>query len=56
MIHHSELFYEITDKLGLNNVIFKKIYSSNKDSYLAILPKQNLLPKNYQITFNQIIE
>ena len=55
MIHHSELFYEITDKLGLKNVIFKKIYSSNKDSYLAILPKQNLLPKNYQITFNQII-
>ena len=55
MIHHSELFYEITDKLGLKNVIFKKIYTSNKDSYLAILPKQNLLPKNYQITLNQII-
>jgi len=56
MIHHSELFYEITDKLGLKNVIFKKIYSSNKDSYLAILPKQNLLPKNYQITLNEIID
>ena len=55
MIHHSELFYEINDKLGLKNVIFKKIYTSNKDSYLAILPKQNLLPKNYQITLNQII-
>lgn len=55
MIHHSELFYEITDKLGLKNVIFKNIYTSNKDSYLAILPKQNLLPKNYQITLNQII-
>jgi dTDP-4-dehydrorhamnose reductase len=56
MIHHSELFEEITNKLKLKNVVFKNIYTSNKDKYLAILPKHNKLPENYQITISQIIE
>ena len=56
MIHHSELFEEISNKLELKNVIFKNIYTSNEDKYLAILPKYNKLPENYQITISQIIE
>jgi|TARA_B110000908_G_scaffold128456_1_gene150860 dTDP-4-dehydrorhamnose reductase len=56
LIHHSELFEEITNKLELKNIIFKNIFKSNKDSYLAILPKYNKLPENYQITISQIIE
>ena len=56
LIHHSELFYEITAKLELKKVIFKKVYTSNKDRYLALLPKQNQLPKNYQITLKEIID
>lgn len=56
MIHHMELFEEISNKLELENVIFKKIYTSNEDKYLAILSKYNKLPKNYQITIPEIIE
>ena len=56
MIHHLELFEEISDKLELKNVIFKNIYTSNEDKYLAILSKHNQLPKNYQITISEIIE
>lgn len=56
MIYHHELFEEISSKLELKNVIFKNIYSSNEDRYLAILPKYNKLPKNYQITISEIIE
>ncbi len=56
MIHHHELFEEISSKLELKSVIFKNIYSSNEDRYLAILPKYNKLPKNYQITISEIIE
>ena len=56
MIHHSELFEEISNKLELKNVVFKNIYTSNEDKYLAILPKYNKLPENYQITISQIIE
>ena len=56
MIHHLELFEEISKKLELNNIVFKNIYTSNKDSYLAILAKHNKLPKNYQISISEIIE
>ena len=56
VIHHSDLFEELTDRLELKNVIFKKVFSSNEDSYLAILPKDNKLPKNYRITVAQVIE
>ena len=56
MIHHLELFEDISNKLDLNNVVFKNIYTSNKDKYLAILSKHNKLPKNYQITISEIIE
>lgn len=56
MIHHSELFEEITNKLELKNIVFKNIFKSNKDTYLAILPKYNQLPENYQITTSQVIE
>lgn len=56
MIHHSELIEEISNKLGLQNVVFKYIYTTNEDKYLAILPKYKKLPKNYQVTISEIIE
>jgi len=56
IIHHSDLFEELSDRLELKNVVFKKVFSSNEDSYLAILPKDNKLPKNYRITVSQVIE
>jgi len=55
MIHHDELFQEIADKLGLQNMVFKKVYSSNEDQYLAILSKKNKLPKNYRISVSEVI-
>jgi len=55
VIHHSDLFEEISGKLSLKKVIFKKVYTSNKDAYLAILPKENKLPRNYRITVAQVI-
>jgi dTDP-4-dehydrorhamnose reductase len=56
MIHHLELFEELSKKLELNHFVFKNIYTSNKDRYLAILAKHNNLPKNYQINIPQVIE
>jgi len=55
MIHHEELFIEISDRLDLENVIFKQTYTSNEDRYLAILPKKNKLPKAYRITVSEVI-
>ena len=56
VIHHSDLFEEISEKLSLKKVIFKQVYTSNKDAYLAILPKENKLPRNYRITVSQVIK
>lgn len=55
VIHYDDLFSEISDKLGIS-LIFKSIFSSNDDAYLAILSKENKLPKNYRITVSQVIE
>lgn len=56
MIHHEDLFREITAKIGDNIPIFKSVFSSNEDSYKALLPKKNKLPKQYQITISEVIE
>ncbi|MCF6307786.1 MAG: sugar nucleotide-binding protein [Flavobacteriaceae bacterium] len=56
VMHHFDIIEEISNKLGLKNVIYKQIFTSNKDRYLAILPKYNKLPKNYQITISEVIE
>jgi dTDP-4-dehydrorhamnose reductase len=56
MVHHEDLFREITSKMGDKTPIFKSVYKRNEDEYLAILPKKNLLPKNYRISVAEVIE
>ncbi|MBT0607992.1 sugar nucleotide-binding protein [Aequorivita echinoideorum] len=56
MIHHEDLFMEITSKMGDKMPIFKSIYRRNEDDYQAILPKKNKLPDTHQITVSQVIE
>ena len=56
MVHHEDLFKEITSKMGNKMPIFKSVFSSNEDSYSAILPKENKLPISQQITVSQVIE
>ncbi|AFL81649.1 RmlD-like substrate binding protein [Aequorivita sublithincola DSM 14238] len=56
MVHHEDLFREITSKLGDKLPIFKSVFSSNDDSYNAILPKGNKLPISKQITVSEVIE
>lgn len=56
LIYHFDLIKEICHTLGLEAPIFKQVYNSNNDRYLAVLPKDNTLPKNLQITTRQVIE
>jgi dTDP-4-dehydrorhamnose reductase len=55
VMHHDELFRDISEKISHKKPIFKSVYSSNEDRFLAVLPKENLLPKNYQITLDEVI-
>ncbi len=56
MVHHEDLFREITSKMGDKMPIFKSVFSSNEDTYSAIIPKENLLPDSQQTTVSQVIE
>ncbi|MBW1296992.1 sugar nucleotide-binding protein [Aquimarina litoralis] len=56
LIYHLDLITEICDMLELEDPIFKQVFDSNNDRYLAVLPKDNKLPKNLQITTKQVID
>jgi dTDP-4-dehydrorhamnose reductase len=56
MVHHEDLFREITSKMGDKTPIFKSVYRRNDEEYLAILPKKNKLPKNYRISVAEVVE
>ncbi len=53
--HHDDIFKEISRKLSFKSPIFKNVFHSNEDRYLAILPKENKLPQNYRITIEEVI-
>ena len=55
LVHHDEFIKDITKLLNLKNIIFKQVYTTNDDRYLAVLPKYNLLPKNLQLTSLDIL-
>jgi len=55
MVHHEDLFREITSKMGDKTPIFKSVYQRNEDSYLSILPKKNQLPVTYRISVAEVI-
>jgi|SRR5690554_1675237 len=55
MIHHDDLFKEITTKIGDNIPIFKNVFSSNEIMYNALLPRKDKLPKEYHIGISDVI-
>ncbi len=56
LIHQNELIEEICEALQLEKPLLKKVYSSNNDRFLAILPKDNLLPPNLRVFITDVIE
>lgn len=55
LVHHDEFITEIINNLGDYNPIYKRVYTTNDDRYLAVLPKYNLLPKNLQLLSEEIL-
>ncbi|MEP2278109.1 sugar nucleotide-binding protein [Maribacter sp.] len=56
LTHHEDFITEILERVGNFNPIIKRVYTTNEDRYLAVLPKTNTLPKNLQFTFQDIID
>ena len=56
LVHHNDFIKEIVKTLNLENkVLYKQVYTTNDDRYLAVLPKYNLLPKNLNLVSEEIL-
>lgn len=55
LIHHNDLVTDICETLGEKKPLLKNVYDSNFDRFLAVIPKDNLLPKNLQISIQEVV-
>lgn len=56
LIHHDDFIKEVSKRLGYKNPLFKNVFTTNFDRFLAVLPKDNLLPKHLRISSHEVIE
>ena len=55
LTHQHDLIKDIALALGYKNPLLKQVYDSNYDRFLAVLPKDNLLPKNLKVSLQTVI-
>ncbi|WP_370480154.1 sugar nucleotide-binding protein [Tamlana flava] len=56
LVHHDDFIKEIIETLQCKNQpLFKRVYTTNDDRYLAVLPKTNTLPKHLQLLSQDIL-
>ena len=56
LVHHEDFIKEVVDRIGNFNPIYKRVYTTNEERFLAVLPKDNKLPKNLQVGYQDIID
>lgn len=56
LIHHDEFIKEICTGLDLQKPIFKNVYTTNFDRFLAVIPKDKKLPKHLLLTNEMVIK
>lgn len=56
LVHHDDLIREMVAHLDQGTPVFKRVYTTNEERYLAVLPKDNLLPKNLQLSYQEVID
>jgi dTDP-4-dehydrorhamnose reductase len=56
LIHHDEFFSLLANELTDKPAIFKQVYTTNHDRYLALLQRDNKLPKYLQISNSKVLE
>lgn len=56
LVHHDDFIKEIVASLLIEEkAIYKRVYTTNNDRYLAVLPKFNKLPKHLQLISQDIL-
>jgi dTDP-4-dehydrorhamnose reductase len=56
LVHHEDFIKDILERIGSFNAILKRVFTTNEERYLAVLPKDNKLPKNLRISCQEIID
>lgn len=56
LIHHEDLIQEIIGRIWNFRPVYKRVFTTNEDRYLAVLPKTDPLPKNLQFNCQDIID
>jgi dTDP-4-dehydrorhamnose reductase len=56
LVHHESFIEEIIEVLSKQKPLLKKVYTTNDDRYLAVLPKEHLLPKHLQLQSKEILK
>ncbi len=55
LVHHEDFIMEVVDRIGNFNPIYKRVFTTNDERYLAVLPRDNKLPKNLRVKSQDII-
>lgn len=56
LVHHEDFIKEVVERIGEFSPIYKRVFTTNDERYLAVLPKDNKLPKNLQFSHQDIID
>ncbi|WAC02830.1 sugar nucleotide-binding protein [Lacinutrix neustonica] len=56
LVHHDDFIEEITARLGASKPTFKNVYTTNDERYLAVMSKENKLPKHLQLESSDILK
>ncbi|GAL68791.1 sugar nucleotide-binding protein [Jejuia pallidilutea] len=57
LVHHDEFIKEIVASFQLEKkALYKQVYTTNNDRYLAVLPKFNKLPKHLQLHSQDLLK
>ncbi|WP_297762340.1 sugar nucleotide-binding protein [uncultured Muriicola sp.] len=56
LVHHEDFVREVVDRVGSFNPIYKRVFTTNEERFLAVLPKDHLLPKNLQLRYQDVID
>lgn len=55
LVHHDDFIKEIIDTLGEYKPKLKRVYTTNDDRYLAVMNKDNTLPKHLQLSSSFVL-
>lgn len=56
LVHHEEFIKEIVERVGIFNPVLKRVYTTNEERYLAVLPRDNRLPSELYPVYQEVID